>query len=71
MVVLVQRLFSRLQKPVRFFLPSTCKSQIPNCKLPYLRWAGAGSGEISPIYIGGEPGQPEIREYARLGLRGC
>jgi len=35
-----------------------------------LRWAGAGSGEISPIYIGGEPGQMQTREWPRLGLRG-
>jgi len=35
-----------------------------------LRWAGAGSGEISPIYIGGEPVHLGEREYARLGLRG-
>jgi len=35
-----------------------------------LRWAGAGSGEISPIYIGGEPVQMETRECTRLGLRG-
>jgi len=44
--------------------------QIPNYKLPHLRRDGAGSGEISPIYIGGEPGQMQTHEYARLGLRG-
>jgi len=30
--------------------------------LPHLRWAGAAGGEISPIYIGGEPVQMKTRE---------